>query len=255
MAASTSIRVTEAAIGAAPPAGSGSPGSGPADSRLADSRPAELGARRRMDRMYRHQRHIYDLTRKFYLIGRDAMLDGLPASPGARICEFGCGTGRNLVRLARRRPEASLYGFDVSSEMLTTARAALRRAGLEARVRLAEAPAGEFDPQRLFGLERFDTVYFSYVLSMVPDWRSAVDRALSLLRPGGTLAVVDFADQREASPLRRRALLAWLALFDVHPRPEIETELLALARSHDAAPRHVSVGRGYAYRLMFQTPG
>ena len=24
-----------------------------------------------MDRMYRHQRHIYDLTRKFYLLGRD----------------------------------------------------------------------------------------------------------------------------------------------------------------------------------------
>ena len=25
----------------------------------------------RMDRMYRYQRHIYDLSRKFYLLGRD----------------------------------------------------------------------------------------------------------------------------------------------------------------------------------------
>ena len=24
-----------------------------------------------MDRMYRYQRHIYDLTRKYYLLGRD----------------------------------------------------------------------------------------------------------------------------------------------------------------------------------------
>jgi S-adenosylmethionine-diacylgycerolhomoserine-N-methlytransferase len=208
-----------------------------------------------MDRMYRHQRHIYDLTRKFYLLGRDGMLDDLPSQPGTRICEFGCGTGRNLIRVARRRPGALLYGFDVSSEMLATARSGLRRAGLETRVQLAEAPAGKFDPRRLFGLEHFDVVYFSYVLSMVPDWRSALDRALALLRPGGTLAVVDFADQSGASPLRRRALLAWLALFDVHPRPEIEADLVTLAHSLDAMPRHVSVARGYAYRLMFRTPG
>ena len=208
-----------------------------------------------MDRMYRHQRHIYDLTRKFYLLGRDAMLDDLPAAPGTRVCEFGCGTGRNLIRLARRRPESRLYGFDVSSEMLTTARAGLRRAGLETKVQLAEAPADGFDPQRLFGVDHFDVVYFSYVLSMVPDWRAAVDRALALLRPGGTLAIVDFADQSAASPLRRRALLAWLALFDVHPRPEIEADLLTLAHSLDARSRHVSVARGYAYRLMFQMRG
>lgn len=208
-----------------------------------------------MDRMYRHQRHIYDLTRKFYLLGRDALLDDLPSMPAARICELGCGTGRNLIRLARRRPDARLYGIDVSSEMLATARARMRRAGLGGRVELADGAAGSFDPMRSFGIETFDVVYFSYVLSMVPDWRSAVDRALALLRPGGTLAVVDFADQSEASPLRRRALLAWLASFDVHPRPEIEANLLAVARSLDKRPHHVSIARGYSYRLMFRTPG
>ena len=30
-----------------------------------------------MDRMYRRQRHIYDATRKFYLLGRDGAIAAL----------------------------------------------------------------------------------------------------------------------------------------------------------------------------------
>jgi S-adenosylmethionine-diacylgycerolhomoserine-N-methlytransferase len=204
--------------------------------------------------MYRHQRHIYDLTRKFYLLGRDALLSALPSAPGMTICEMGTGTGRNLIRLAHRSSGTRLYGIDVSRVMLATASAAIQRAGFADRIRLAESDIEAFDPGESFGVERFDVVYFSYVLSMLPAWRPAVTRALEVLRPGGTLAVVDFADQGEASPLRRRALLAWLALFDVHPRAEIETALLALAHAHDARPRHRSLGRGFAYQLLFQIP-
>lgn len=210
--------------------------------------------RLRMDRMYRHQRHVYDLTRKFYLLGRDGLLDALPCAPGLAICEMGAGTGRNLIRLARRSAATRLYGIDVSSVMLATAARTIGGAGLTARVRLAESSIEAFDPMKSFGIERFDAVYFSYVLSMVPDWRSALDRAIALLRPGGTLAVVDFADQAAASWWRRRALLAWLALFDVHPRPEIETGLLVRARSLDPQLQHRSVARGYAYQLLFRLP-
>jgi S-adenosylmethionine-diacylgycerolhomoserine-N-methlytransferase len=119
-------------------------------------------------------------------------------------------------------------------------------------VQLAESNIESFDPQRSFGVAQFDVVYFSYVLSMLPEWRPAVNRAIEVLRPGGTLAVVDFADQAEASPLRRRALLAWLALFHVHPRSEIEDELVTLARSFDKQPRHRPLGRSYAYQLIFR---
>ena len=37
-----------------------------------------------------------------------------------------------------------------------------------------------------------DCVYFSYALTMIPDWRAAVANALGMLRPGGLLGVVDF---------------------------------------------------------------
>jgi S-adenosylmethionine-diacylgycerolhomoserine-N-methlytransferase len=210
--------------------------------------------RRRMDRMYCHQRHIYDLTRRFYLIGRDDLLDALPRAPGTTICELGSGTGRNLIRLARRSDAVRLFGIDVSRVMLATAASAIQRAGLAGRIDLAESAIETFDPARRFGIERFDVVYFSYVLSMLPDRRAAIARAIDLLRPGGTLAVVDFADQAAASPLRRRVLLTWLALFDVHPRAEIESELLAIARRLDARPRHRSLARGYAYQLLFKKP-
>ena len=76
-----------------------------------------------MDRMYRRQRHIYDLTRKFYLLGRDQLIDTLAPPAGARLLEIGCGTGRNLIRAARAYPDVRAYGIDISEEMLSTARA------------------------------------------------------------------------------------------------------------------------------------
>src|SRR5438045_4358704 len=89
----------------------------------------------RMDRMYRYQRHIYDLSRKFYLLGRDRLVCELELAPEARVCEIGCGTGRNLVALARRYPGAEIFGIDASNELLKTARATTARAGL-GRIRL-----------------------------------------------------------------------------------------------------------------------
>ena len=46
-----------------------------------------------MDHVYRHQRHIYDFTRKYYLFGRDRLIRELDAAAGAALVEVGCGTG------------------------------------------------------------------------------------------------------------------------------------------------------------------
>ena len=63
------------------------------------------GAHVAMDKMYRHQRYIYDLTRKYYLFGRYKLIKELPVGPTDHICEVGCGTARNLVLLAKRNPK------------------------------------------------------------------------------------------------------------------------------------------------------
>ena len=57
-----------------------------------------------MDGIYRGQRHIYDLTRKYYLFGRDGLIEQLAASDGATVIEIACGTGRNLGAIKRRWP-------------------------------------------------------------------------------------------------------------------------------------------------------
>src|ERR1700733_2847143 len=71
-----------------------------------------------MDRTYRHQRHVYDFTRKYYLLGRDPMIAELCPGDGDRVLEIGCGTGRNLTAAARRFPGAHFFGVDVSNAML-----------------------------------------------------------------------------------------------------------------------------------------
>lgn len=175
-----------------------------------------------MDRIYRHQRHVYDLTRKYYLLGRDRLIRELDARPGERLCEIGCGTARNLVKLARRYPGVEFYGIDASAEMLETAEAAIRRAGLGGRVRLAQALGESFDPAETFGLDGgFDHIVFSYSLSMIPPWGESLEKAVTLLRPAGAIHIVDFGDQRGMPAWFRRLLYAWLAAFHVEHRPGI----------------------------------
>ncbi len=100
----------------------------------AEASPGHAGL---MDRVYRHQRYLYDFTRKYYLFGRDRLIRELRLSAGDRLVEIGCGTGRNLIAIARACPQARLFGLDASAAMLETAAAQIRRAGLSHRIPLA----------------------------------------------------------------------------------------------------------------------
>lgn len=174
-----------------------------------------------MDRVYRRQRHIYDFTRKYYLFGRDTLIDRLNLKPGARVLEVGCGTARNLIRIARKYPGARLYGLDASAQMLATAQRSLAIAGLAPRVELIEAYAENLSPQ-LFGLsEPFDAILFSYSLSMIPDWKQALRAAAATLAPDGVLYIVDFGDLKGLGRLVETMLRSWLGLFHVAPRVEL----------------------------------
>lgn len=199
-----------------------------------------------MDGVYRTQRHFYDLTRKYYLLGRDALIAELAPPPGGSVLEIGCGTGRNLIAVGNAWPEAQLFGVDISEAMLETARGAIAKAGVNAM--LARGDACDFDAQALFGRAQFDRVFISYALSMIPAWKVALVQAATCVAPGGRLEFVDFGQQDRLPSLWKRALFGWLAQFHVAPRAELGRMIAGLAKETGSAGYCRSLYRGYAVR-------
>jgi S-adenosylmethionine-diacylgycerolhomoserine-N-methlytransferase len=199
----------------------------------------------RMDAIYARQRHIYDLTRKYYLLGRDRLIARLDVPQGGTVLEVGCGTGRNLIAVAKRYPTATLYGLDISDEMLTTARAKVATAGLADRITLKQADATDFDAQALFGIAHFDRVFFSYTLSMIPDWRAAIGQGAKVT--GGALHLVDFGQFEKLPRWFGRMMFAWLKKFDVEPRATLPDTIGAVAAQHRLTSAFEPLYRGYAW--------
>ena len=201
-----------------------------------------------MDGVYRYQRHIYDLTRKYYLLGRDGLIADLDVPAGGAVLEIGCGTGRNLIAVGKAWPRASLYGVDISEAMLATARGCVAKAGIGDRVTLAQGDACGFDPQALFGRATFDRVFISYALSMIPDWEAALRQAARCVAPGGRLEIVDFGQQERLPELWKRALFGWLGAFHVSPRAGLHAAVERLAQDVGGVAQSRALYRGYAVR-------
>lgn len=199
-----------------------------------------------MDGVYRHQRHIYDMTRKYYLLGRDRLIDSLQPPDGGSVLEIGCGTGRNLIAAAKRYPQARFFGLDISETMLSTARRSIAKAGLSDRITLAHGDATSFSPEELFDLSGFDRVFISYSLSMIPAWQSSVENAMTVTKAGGTLHIVDFGGQERLPSWFKVLLYAWLAKFHVTPRLDLTDMLSDLARIRGGHATIQSAYRGYA---------
>ena len=205
-----------------------------------------------MDNMYRFTRHIYDFTRRYYLLGRDQLLKEIVTGPHTATLEVGCGTARNLIELGKRTTTGALYGLDASHEMLETASKSISSAGLphsdNPPIMLRQGLAEELDGVKMFGRdEPFDTIFFSYCLSMVPTWPGALDAAFANLKPGGELLIVDFWDQADLPTLFARGLKKWLACFHVHYRPELHKAIAAMSEQKGCTVEFKSVHRRYAY--------
>jgi S-adenosylmethionine-diacylgycerolhomoserine-N-methlytransferase len=164
-----------------------------------------------LNKYYGISRHFYDLTRKYYLFGRDLILDQLLEEDWTRIVDVGVGTGRNLRILRSRRPHADYGGVDASDEMLQHTRERAPWA------KLVHGFAEDVDLTQVFDGQRPDRVLFSYCLSMVSDPVAALRNARRALAPGGKVVVVDFSDLEGFPWVFRIALRKWLDAFHVQP--------------------------------------
>ena len=115
--------------------------------------------------------------------------EALPRHPGlaqARLLDIGCGTGAFLREVKRNYPRLAVTGLDLSAPYLSVAG---RRLADWSRVELVE-DAAEAMP---FGEAEFDVVSVIYLLHELPPRtrRTVIDEVRRVLKPGGTLILVD----------------------------------------------------------------
>ncbi|MBK1722716.1 class I SAM-dependent methyltransferase [Thiocystis violacea] len=153
--------------------------------RLLLGQPRRGSQAERLQAFYAPQAADYDRFRERLLQGREALIRFMDLPAGARILELGGGTGSNLVHFGQRLATFERVELvDLCPALLEQARKRLEGLG---NVRIIEADATRYRPQ-----DPPDAIYFSYSLTMIPDWRGAILNAIDVLKPGGKLGVVDF---------------------------------------------------------------
>lgn len=105
---------------------------------------------------------------------------------GSRVLEAGCGVGAQTVTLARRSPDAWITSIDISADSVAEAR---RRAGQEGIANVEFQQADIF--QLPFAAGSFDHVFVCFVLEHLARPVEALVILRRLLRPGGTLTVIE----------------------------------------------------------------
>ena len=205
-----------------------------------------------MDAMYRWTRHIYDASRKYYLLGRDKLIQRLALTEKDQLCEVGCGTARNLRKIAKRYPSTTLYGIDASDEMLKTAAIKMEQYGVKNRVHLAQGFAQSFSAKEQFGLEQpFNKFVFSYALSIIPPWKESLNHTIDILPKGGEIHIVDFGSCAGQPALFRMIIFWWLKMFHVYYKPEIEAYLKELQAQGKGQLEFEQLYGGYCYLAKF----
>jgi S-adenosylmethionine-diacylgycerolhomoserine-N-methlytransferase len=177
----------------------------------------------RMESFYAGQAEAYDDFRRRLLKGREELWRLIEPPPGGTWIDMGGGTGGNVEFFGERlKTLGKVYVLDLSPSLLEVAGKRIADRGW-ANVQTVQADATTWQPP-----QPADVVTFSYSLTMIPDWFAAIENALAMLRPGGTIGVVDFYVSRKWPSngstrhgwWTRTFWPAWFALDNVFPSPD-----------------------------------
>ncbi|WP_437192660.1 class I SAM-dependent methyltransferase [Planctomicrobium sp. SH527] len=142
----------------------------------------------RLDSFYSGQATGYDDFRRRMLHSRDDMIQKISVPKDGVWIDLGAGTGENADRIGPQIADLKkMYLVDLSTSLLEQSQARIKARGWN-NVTPVCYDATTFMPEE----GAADVVTFSYSLTMIPDWFRAMDHAYKLLKPGGTIGVVDF---------------------------------------------------------------
>ena len=160
-------------------------------------RVAEVSARTRHAReLFAPLGPTYDRYARLLSFGQDPrwrsfLVSRIPVD-AMRVLDVASGTAAVSIELARRAPAREIVGVDQSAEMLAAGRARVRAAGLGGRIDLREGRAESLP----FGDGEFDALTFTYLLRYVDDPAATMRELARVVRPGGTVAMLEFAVPR-----------------------------------------------------------
>jgi demethylmenaquinone methyltransferase / 2-methoxy-6-polyprenyl-1,4-benzoquinol methylase len=134
----------------------------------------------------------YDRYAYLLSFGQDArwrrfLVSRVNVGAGDRVLDVASGTAAVAIELVRRHG-CSVVGLDQSPEMLAEGRIRIERAGLAGRIELVEGRAEELP----FEAASYDALTFTYLLRYVDDPGATLKELARVVRPGGTIASLEF---------------------------------------------------------------
>jgi len=140
--------------------------------------------KRHVERAYEFYAPVYDLVFDWiFAPGRSAAISQLRLQPEDSVLEIGIGTGLNLPLYPAT---VRLTGIDLSSEMLDKAIERVQELGMP-NVTLKVMDATSMD----FGDNEFDKAVATYTISAVPDPVGVLREMRRVVKPGGTLVILN----------------------------------------------------------------
>jgi SAM-dependent methyltransferase len=132
-----------------------------------------------------------EVLRDYWSAALDWVQDAAAGTAPTRLLDLGAGTGTGAIGLAQRFPDAGVVALDVSPASLAKIAAKAAAAGLAARVHPVEADLDAGWPD----LGTLDLTWASASLHHMADPARVLRDVLNATRPGGLIAVSEFANQ------------------------------------------------------------
>lgn len=112
--------------------------------------------------------------------------EGTRYPPGSTVLEAGCGVGAQTLLLANNSPDAHFVSIDISPESLARADEHISRMGLT-NVAFRQADISNLP----FPAGSFNHIFVCFTLEHLADPLRALANLKNVLRPGGTITVIE----------------------------------------------------------------